>query len=228
FGREFSAVLEPNDRLLQGLAPKQRAALREIELYRGKLDGAPSSWVRLSRHRGRVSGAIWDGFDLYGIEPAKRVRAALAAPADETDDEPIIFRYRDTIGALSDELIVRPADEDEPIALPVLANLQSALPGISQLDIGLVADFEFFEYAGNATALAMLDAIHVADGIFVEQVGLHLNVATIVVHEEDEDPFSGRDGQELLRDLETYKGGRPDLAELGLLHLFTARPLTPV
>src|SRR5690606_41533442 len=86
--------LEPNDRLLQGLAPKQRAALREIELYRGRLDGAPSSWIRLSRHGAEISGAIWDGFDLYGIEPAKRVRAALVAPAAETGHEPIIFRDR--------------------------------------------------------------------------------------------------------------------------------------
>ncbi|MFO7286918.1 MAG: hypothetical protein C0P79_008695, partial [Gammaproteobacteria bacterium] len=185
------------------------AALREIELYRGRLDGAPSSWIRLSRHGAEISGAIWDGFDLYGIEPAKRVRAALVAPAAETGHEPIIFRYRDTTGALTDKLIVRPTDESEPVALRAFATLGSTLPDISQLDIGLVADFKFFEYVGGETTPAMLDAINVADGIFVEQVGLHLNVAAIVVHEEEEDPFSGRDGQELLRDLEAYKGGTP-------------------
>lgn len=228
FGREFSAVLEPNDRLLHGLAPAERAAFGQVELYRGRLDGLSESWVRLSRHRDEISGAIWDGIDLYAIEPAKRVRAGLAAPSGESDDEPIIFRFRDTVGALTDELIVPSGNDDGPVVLaPVeaLAALESGVPGVLQLDIGLVADVEFFVHESSDAAAAMLSMINVADGIFAEQVGIHLNVAAIVVHEEEDDPFSGGSATELLRELERHKRDTPELTVQGLAHLFTARPL---
>src|SRR5262245_7231276 len=71
FERQFSLVLEDNDRLLNRLDAGALMQVSNLKLLRGTLDGVPGSWVRLTLNAedGQYSGAIWDGSELYAIEP---------------------------------------------------------------------------------------------------------------------------------------------------------------
>src|SRR5690606_31926493 len=104
FGRQFDVELERNDRLVRSLPQERRDRLRDIELYSGSLAGLPGSWVRVTRHRNDVSGVIFDGTTLYGVETQRRVAAHIESPG--TGDADIaICRWQDTTGVLRDAVV---------------------------------------------------------------------------------------------------------------------------
>ena len=77
YGRRFDLSLETNARLSEALQSKSSPS--SLSLYRGTLDGSAGSWVRLAAKAGEVHGMIWDGTDLYVIEPAHTSDASFAA-----------------------------------------------------------------------------------------------------------------------------------------------------
>jgi len=244
FGRQFDVELEPDDRLLLGLDPERRARLRDVELYSGRLAGSPGSWVRLTRHGGSVSGVIWDGTSLYGVETESRVAPYLVDPGTNAAGV-AIFRWQDTIGALRDEMMqpgaadAAPAIAPSPAAEPPsnaaqpseaerLAALTSALPTPvgpgARLDVALVADEAFVEREGESAEAALLAMANVVDGIYVMQIGIQLSVADLVLVDAP-GPFTQTDPRALLSELEAYKFSNESFRESGLAHLFTGRDL---
>src|SRR5215471_19571255 len=103
FGRDFDVDLRRNDRLTATLEPETLAKLAAIEVYEGDLRNMPRSWVRLTRYRGEWSGVISDGVDLFAIEPYATAAPHLAQP-EPAGDAPIIYRWKDTVGPLVDEV----------------------------------------------------------------------------------------------------------------------------
>src|SRR5688572_11870282 len=73
FGRRFSVSLADNDRVLAKLSGARKAELASYRLLKGKLDGNPGSWVRLTQSAAGVEGAIWDGHDLYAVTRYERI-----------------------------------------------------------------------------------------------------------------------------------------------------------
>src|SRR5690606_18538709 len=189
YGRQFDVELEPNGRLLNGLDPERRAKLSEVELYAGRLTGLQGSWVRLARHDGVVSGVIWDGATLYAVETESRVARYLVNPSGSSKDV-AIYRWQDTTGTLRDE-VVRPATDEAaasdvpPTDAERLAAMTSPLPtpvGIgAQLDVAIVADEAFVQREGAAAEATVLSMANVVDGIYVMQIGIHLNVTELVL-----------------------------------------------
>src|SRR5690606_12865798 len=110
FGRQFDVELEPNDRLLLGLDLEQRARLRDVELYAGRLAGQPGSWVRIARSRGIVSGVIWEGTTLYAVETERRI-ARFTVNRSAGSGDVAIYRFADMLGVLRDE-VIHPSGED--------------------------------------------------------------------------------------------------------------------
>ena len=84
-GRSFDLQLEPNRALLP--ASSYAALPIDVGVYRGRLTGAPDSWVRIVLDRGVPAGLIWDGEQLFAIE----------APGDSavTAAGPVIYRLAD-------------------------------------------------------------------------------------------------------------------------------------
>src|SRR6186713_365529 len=80
FGRRFSLTLESNDRALAKLSDARKAELAPYHLLRGRVDGSPGSWVRLTEFEGRVEGAIWDGEQLYAVTRYDDIADALKKP----------------------------------------------------------------------------------------------------------------------------------------------------
>ena len=128
FGRRFDLALESNERLIANLDATQRAALKDVELFRGTVAGVDGSWVRLTRTGGRVTGLLWDGAELYGID-AQRDLAPFLATAGGDPDATVIYRWSDVAGELGDAALPAAA----------LASLAAAAPGELPGELGVEA-----------------------------------------------------------------------------------------
>ncbi|HEX6993424.1 MAG TPA: M12 family metallo-peptidase [Gammaproteobacteria bacterium] len=236
FGRQFDVELEPNDRLLLGLDPEHRARLEDVELYAGRLAGLPGSWVRIARHRGIVSGVIWDGTTLYAVETERRIARFAVNPSGEGNDV-AIYRYADMLGGLRDEVIhtsgdaevIRPSgDADAPSDAELLAAMTKPLPTPvgpgAQLDFAIVADDSFAAREGESAEATLLSILNIVDGIYVTQIGIHLGLVDLVLLDAP-GPFTEADPPALLSQLAEYKSSNPTFRASGLAHLFTGRDL---
>src|SRR5688572_21507837 len=136
FGRQFRARLERNDLLLRGLSPAARSSLSGIEVFRGDLVDVQNSWVRFTRAGNDICGAIFDGVELFAIASAVRLRSHLKLSEPLPYTGPIVYRWRDTTGTLTDELrgMVGTGSTEAPSAFAAAAGVLD--PG-RRLDLGL-------------------------------------------------------------------------------------------
>ena len=94
FGRAMSLSLEDNSRLLRAASPQTRARLSSSSVLKGSISGVHGSWVRLTLTDGAYSGAIWDGSDLYFVEPRATIEKALIVPLAGTAQGSAILSSR--------------------------------------------------------------------------------------------------------------------------------------
>lgn len=222
FGRRFTLVLERNEQLTSKLPLETKRRIADIELYRGTVDGLPESWVRLTRQGGTVSGVVWDGTDLYAIERVEHVASRFVTPSEFSAGTTIIYRSRDTVDGAGKPVVVAPRGfQKTSEQIEARAGVRSTF---KQVDVGLVADTLLVAARPDATRL-MLQTMNIADGFFLQQLGMHLNV-TQIMEAPQPDPFTSNDPATLRTALEAYKSGSEALRNLGLVHLFTGRALT--
>lgn len=247
YGRRFELSLERNDRLL-GSAVRDAGTPR---VYRGELAGVSGSWVRLTVAGGRRYGMVWDGRDLYVIEPAADASASLVGPAPASGDAPVVYRLADTLappGAAQCGAISLPGTAAPAAALPARSGLDAyralvgelqdaastpATAGVTatkRLQVSAVADFEYGQAVGIAAARDRIIArFNNIDGIFASQTGVQIELASPVrVFDTKTQPFSSTSASALLGEVGTY---RQSLAAQsaseagGLTHLVTGRNL---
>ena len=147
FGRRFELQLERNERLTRGLSRAGRLSA-DVTLYQGTVVGLAGSWVRLTSNHGSLSGVIWDGTTLYGIDQYDHIASHTDTPSSAAAGATIIYRWSDTIGRVGDIVggtALSPAG---------IAGMSAALSGpfapAKQVDIGLVADAELSQQNGSA------------------------------------------------------------------------------
>ena len=219
FGRHFDLQLAPNRALLQQLSAKQRPT--GVGVYRGTLNGVPDSWVRMVIDGDSATGMIFDGTTAYAIE------------RDELSGRPIMFRLEDLEippNSLACSALTA-SNSGAQLLSKVSADVSSqvqAAPGATQnIDVAVIADFEFTsdKGAGNAAA-EMLTRMNNVDGIFSDQLGVQITVNRTDTFSTASDPFSDETDSELLIDeLSDYRNGNADQRSNGLSHLFTGRNL---
>ena len=214
FGRSFEVDLELNrriDAILDGDRP-------DIRAYRGALRNAPGSWARLVIASGTVSGLVWDGTTLYGVEPG-------------TNSAMTMFRADDVLVPAGSMTCGMHAPADN--AAMMFAELSAATPDIARaagaalnLDLGIVSDPELGALYADPEA-AMLIRVNNVDGIFSEQLGVQLSVQRAdIFNDSAADPFSDTtNAEDLLTELAVYRGDTPEQDAMGLTHLFTGRDL---
>jgi hypothetical protein len=228
FGRRFELVLERNDALIRRLAAEPAERLGAIELYRGAIMGVQDSWARISRVGNEISGLIFDGVEFYGIDSLDHVAAMLMTPEGDTEGA-VIYRLRDTSGLIQDEVLEPGAPTGDGNVLQkdaILPNFKSGVVLGQQIDIGVVGDFEFTQLAGDFEAGdSMIGLINIVDGIFLEGLGVHINLVELQSYAEEPDPFGSRNPGDLLGEVENVKDSSARFRPLGLLHLFTGRDL---
>jgi hypothetical protein len=236
FGTRFTMTLGRNDVLTRSLPADLARRLESTRLYAGTLDGVADSWVRLARVDGALSGTIFDGTELYAIEPFGRIAARLVAGPKVTATDPVIYRWADTLSAATDEVVfaagaarAEAASTEKTGWLQSLsAELAALAPGVAparMLDIGLLADAEFVQMNGTHAEALMLAVANSVDGIFSDQVGVRIRVAELRTYGTEPDAFHGTDAIALLTQLGNFKLETPALRGKGLVHLLTGRNL---
>ncbi len=230
FGRRFEISLGSNTRLM---ASKSRQS--QLELYRGSIDGIAGSWVRLATKGGALHGMMWDGAQLYAIEPAAEVRDALdQAPADES--QTIVFRLADV---QMDPGAASCASESSPTkASDAYAALASELKNSTvamqaagatrRLELSALGDARFRARYGSEQDARdeILTRLNNVDGIFSTHLSIEIHVGTVSVPDAANDQLSATTTPNtLLRELANLRKRSPELSSHGLTHLFTDRDL---
>jgi hypothetical protein len=231
FGRRFDISLGSNYRLMAS-----KPAHSQLELYSGAIDGIAGSWVRLATNGGVLHGMMWDGTQLYAIEPAAEVRDALAQPLPADAPQTIVFRLADVTidqGAAACASTSTPSKGSDAFAalaseLKNSAVRMQALGATRRLDVSVLSDANFrARYASDQQATdAILTRLNNVDGIFSSQLAIEIHVASVSVPDAAGDQLSAATAPNtLLRELALLRKRTPELSSQGLTHLFTTRDL---
>jgi hypothetical protein len=236
FGRRFEMSLRPNGRLME--QARVKAGPTSLQLYQGTLDGVAGSWVRLATKGSTLHGMMWDGTQLYAIEPAAEVRDALVPPLQPGDAETVVFRLADVIVdaasaacATDGSTTSGKADAAFDAIVQELKGAPLALQAAGatrRLDISVLGDWKFlqrYDNEGDARD-AILTRLNNVDGIFSAELGIEVRVGNLAVNDVDSDPLSNATAPNaLLSELARLRKRTPQLNSHGLTHLFTNRDL---
>jgi hypothetical protein len=231
FGRRFDISLGSNDRLMLS-----KPAHSQLELYSGAIDGIAGSWVRLATKGDVVHGMMWDGTQLYAIEPTADVRDALAQPLPADAPQTIVFRLADVTmdqGATSCAAESSPTKGSDAFAaltgeLKNSAVAMQAMGATRRLDVSALSDANFrARYGSDQEARdAILTRLNNVDGIYSSQLAIEIHVASVSVPNAASDQLSDATvPNTLLRELAMLRKRSPELNSQGLTHLFTSRDL---
>lgn len=241
FGRRYVFELEPNVAVTRALDP----AATSIVPLAGTVVGEPGSWVRVTRTPQGLSGMLWDGRELYAIEPASQARSMLDASAQLgstakpgvaaklASSDIVMYRLADlTLDANKSSCGTSVAQSRVTAkqafqALSQELQTAAATAPTKQITIGALGDFELVQAQGGADAARayMAARLNVVDGIFSSQVGVRVRVGSITVFETASDPFTSTDAGDLLDELSAYRFGNSTQRGYGLSHLYTGRSL---
>jgi hypothetical protein len=242
FGRQFDLLLEPNDLFASGASNVWIGDLTTtteaptVTFYKGEVKGEPGSWVRVSLRDGTLDGMIWTKDEIYFVEPGTRFFAGAAPYAT------VMYRMSDTVSdwepgscALETQAVGFAMEGHRHAHNPfgdyesLKAELQAiASAGIlQQLDLGIVADYEYYQEHGSASATDMQNVLNQIDGIYRAELGVTLHLTQTVVYTTSSDPFSSTtDPASLLYEFSNYKNNPANpVYGTGLAHLFTNRDL---
>ncbi len=226
FGEEWHLRLADNRRIgrLRGL--------HDIRVLRGDIQDRPGSWLRLTRAGQELTGILFDGETLYGIEPRRSAKPRLQHPDSDPGTRNIIFRMRDLVlppAADGCELVPPSVAVSGDKAVAALAADADAVPlmgadGGRRLLLEVVADYEFFLMHGGGAEAAILARLNIVDGIFLNQLNIDIEIDTLQIFGNANDPFTSKVPAELLDEVRNYR-----LASgftRGATHLLTGRDLS--
>ena len=220
FGRAFRLELTPNPRLAAV------AAGSAGQFYAGSIVGAPGSWARISIRDGVPRGMLWDGRELFVIDPPA---------ADARNTRAVIFRLSDTVleegVSLAGDTVKAPRDAAaEYRALIDKLDFAALQAGIAtqRLEVSLLGDAAYLaRYGSEAQARdALLTRLNNVDGIFTSQVGVQLHVASVNIGDALTAGLSATtNASTLLDELGLLRQRTAVLNSAGLTHLLTGRAL---
>jgi len=196
--------------------------------YKGQIIGNADSWARFNKLNGRITGAFFDGSEMYILEPVETVADSLSerAMADvnasfQNSDQAstVLIKASDLIHngscGLHDHSTVEAFGYKEYVN-----ELQSLTQATArrEIQINLIADTEFISGSADATA-DMMSHLNVVDGIFKEQLDIQFSLFDTVELSQNGSLTSSAP-QDLLFALRNS-----NLTNPGLRHLFTGKNL---
>ena len=217
FSQRFEIALRPNATLI---AAVEREALRtDLEIFRGSMPGTPGSWARIVIADGVPQGLVFDGTEIFAIERAADGRAKMFRLSDLQIEPGTLTCGTPGPKTTGAELL-------KLVTTEVNATVERAQGAVSELDVGLVADFEFASVPLRDAEAEMITRMNNVDGIFSSQLGVQISIGRIDVFESPDDPFTGEtNSSALLSELADYRENSPEQRANGLTHLFTGRNL---
>jgi hypothetical protein len=237
YGRRFDVTVSPNERIRRGMPAHLANTTMPLQ---GTVDGLPGSWVRITRSASGLRGMVFDGQEMYAIEPASEVAPVSVEPMSATSGETVVYRLSDAlmpVETMKCEL-AKPdsTPESPPTAADALEQLSSELHAfqieaaatqLKQVRVGVIGDFEFVsQFTGSSTPEdAIVARMNIVDGIFSTQLGVKVSLATPTLFRTATDPFTKTAASDLLTELKTFRSGSPAQQALGITHLMTGRNL---
>src|SRR5262245_61177327 len=203
--------------------------------FRGRVEGDPDSWVRLTLRGNALAGVVATGDEMYFLEPAGRFFRT--AKSHET----VAFRLSDIdlekiqVGCGTSH---RMDYRHRALTRQSLRNMLDATGGIAasatikRAQIGLIADFEYFSKAahGATSAADLAEILNAVDGIYQAELGVTVQASGTTVFTTSNDPFSASTILDLLNQVGSWKNANDNNSSqpmwgADLAHLFTGRNL---
>lgn len=224
-GNKFDLVLEPNTALLKKFT---QSSTSTQTLYKGVIKGNSDSWVRLSDIDGIYAGAVFDGNELFIVDSAGAIRESLSVSQLERfdavpRDTQIIYKASDitNTGVCGLEQHNHSNSNFNYQEFVKDLTLMTASSATRELDVALVADYPFNQdYNGNAEQRMLLE-MNMVDGIFSEQVNVHLSIVSSGVLAQG--VLNVTDPVDLVYDFRDYVFS--EIGNPGVTHLFTGNEL---
>ena len=236
FGSVFSLALESNERLVANLPHSQRRKLFDAcKLFRGTIKGVPESWVRLCKTGKKWSGMLWDGQELYILDPVRSIRHILKPRPHSHTSGTAIYKLSDVVrqrgkacGVDQSAAVSQPAADYQSLVDELRGLISLEAEGASlNLDMAVVTDPLFSETQegtfGTPTSAAVAARINVVDGIYSEQVGVQISLVDIV-ELANNGPLTSTSPNTLLNQFSNFMGSS-GIDNPGITHLFTGRNL---
>jgi Metallo-peptidase family M12/Domain of unknown function DUF11 len=229
FGKKFALELQSNNQIFDNLPlAQQRNIKHSMQLYKGKITGMVGSWVRLNRSGANLAGVLWDGKELYVIDSSDQVGKAIAAGVTARASSkayPLIYKLSDTQSNAT--CAVDPKTSPLTNFRGMVAELQTRVMAKAQasrkLDVAIVTDAAFTKANSANPQAAVAARMNVVDGIYTEQVGVHINVSQITTLTND-GSLTATDPELLLTQFSEYANAA-SFNNPGLAHLFTGRDI---
>jgi uncharacterized repeat protein (TIGR01451 family) len=239
-GLQLQVQTSEGTRLLQ-LRPNRTLGVLATRLqgrataYQGEIIGLPGSWAAVTKIGERWTGIWFDGAHYFGIDNARSLSTINAEAARGAQDRHLTFRLADLATDASFEGDIRvPSAEalaervveelGQPARAEGITTAAAVLPS-KRLSVALIADAELAVIDGSQTQANMLARLNVVDGIFANQVGVHLQSSGLTVMSAGSQPFNTTVAEDLLTQLRNYRSGSSEQRAAGLSHLFTGRNL---
>jgi hypothetical protein len=233
FGRRFVVPLQANEKLSPLLQSK--AGIAPVELYKGQINGVSGSWARIAIADGQLRGMLWDGSELYVIDPASELSDSLPADVPVSANTTAIFRLKDVLmksgaascGTDSAAVEIDKGSESYDSLLNELKGasaIMQAAGATRRLEVSALGDMLFVNRYGTETRARseILLRLNNVDGIFSSQLGVEIHVPTVDIGDALSETTSS---SSLLDELSNLRKRSPNLYSHGLTHLFTGRDL---
>ncbi len=197
---------------------------KKVNAYSGIVKGQPDSWARLTIDNPSVRGLI----SVYGQQ---HELVPVTSGGSLSDFHTLLLGDADgNTSEVHDHVFLPPTSKDSlNNYLRTIKNVDDVTltPGsVSHVAIiGVVIDSKYNDYHSGNGVTEALSILNTTDGLFREQLGIALQVETIVVIEDrDNDPMNlGSVSMEtMMRNFKDYRVASNDLgSDIGLATLFT-------
>lgn len=241
YGRRFEVTLSPNERIRRGMPASIAATTTPLQ---GTVDGLAGSWVRITRSASGLRGMVFDGHDMYAVEPASEVAPVSVEPMSAASGETVVYRLSDALMPVETMRceLAKPdsTPESPPTAADAFQQLTSELhifeaqgetaaaTAQKQIKIGVVGDFEFVnQFTTSTPEDAIVARMNIVDGIFTSQLGVKISLATPTLFRgpTDTDPFTKSAATDLLGEVKAFRSKTTAQQANGITHLMTGRDL---
>jgi hypothetical protein len=236
FGRRFDLTLSRNENIVQQNKNSASAEGPALRLYKGDVNGTPGSWARMAAQGERLHGMIWDGRELYIIEPADALSDSLSPSLAAPNSGSIVFRLSDTRMQTAATCGARTHPGATGLAhYKTLVSELQAVSGAAQgtsatkrIELSAMGDAFYRQHYGSDQSAEdqILLRLNNVDGIFSSQIGVAVQVPTVLVEAANGTAFSTTlAANTLLEELGVVRKNSSQLRSRGLTHLFTGRDL---
>ena len=240
FGKSFELQLEENNDLTKALYKLD--INKNYKIYKGKLNGIENSWVRISEKPSGLTGAFFDGQEVYLIDHTNDTNSNLLSShplnLKAHSGSNIIVRESDLLTQgfcaanhgyesrlLSAKASIQNSDNGTASNSLLSAPIALEANATEAINIIVVADTEYSARVGGIANVEteVVSLMNVVDGIFSSQVGVTLVIQEIQALTDNQN-LTSNGASALLDALKDYVdvniGNNP-----GLVHLFTGKNL---